>query len=50
MHTTIPAKLRSHRTPSRPLSAGPTIASRKTCNPEGTGLSHYVLVHKKAAK
>ena len=23
------------------------IASRKTCNVEGTGLSHYILVDKK---
>lgn len=24
------------------------IASRKTCNIDGTGLSHYILVDKKA--
>lgn len=28
----------------------PTIAVRKSCNPEGMGLSHYVLMDKKAAK
>ncbi len=28
----------------------PTIAVRKSCNPEGIGLSHYVLMDKKAAK
>ena len=28
----------------------PTIASRKSCNPDGIGLSHYVLMDKKAAK
>ena len=28
----------------------PTIASRKSCNPEGIGLSHYVLMDKKVAK
>lgn len=24
------------------------IASRKSCNPDGTGLSHYVLMDKRA--
>ncbi len=28
----------------------PTIAIRKSCNPDGIGLSHYVLIDKKAAK
>lgn len=28
----------------------PTIAIRKRCNPDGIGLSHYVLMDKKAAK
>jgi len=28
----------------------PTIAVRKSCNPTGIGLSHYVLMDKKAAK
>ena len=28
----------------------PTIATRKSCNPEGIGLSHYVLMDKKVAK
>ena len=31
-------------------SAAPTIAVRKCCNPEGIGLSHYVLMDRKAAK
>lgn len=30
--------------------AAPTIAIRKSCNPDGIGLSHYVLMDKKAAK
>lgn len=30
--------------------AAPTIAVRKSCNPDGIGLSHYVLMDKKAAK
>jgi len=28
----------------------PTIAIRKSCNPDGIGLSHYVLIDRKAAK
>ncbi len=39
-------------TPS-PSVAAPsvvTIAIRKSCNPDGIGLSHYVLMDKKAAK
>ena len=28
----------------------PIIATRKSCNPDGIGLSHYVLMDKKAAK
>jgi modified peptide precursor CbpA len=30
--------------------AVPTIAVRKSCNPDGIGLSHYVLMDRKAAK
>jgi len=30
--------------------AAPTIAVRKSCNPGGIGLSHYVLMDRKAAK
>ena len=36
-------------TPSTALPA-PTIAVRKSCNPDGIGLSHYVLMDRKAAK
>ena len=28
----------------------PIIAVRKSCNPEGVGLSHYVLMDRKKAK
>lgn len=31
-------------------AAAPTIAIRKSCNPDGIGLSHYVLMDTKAAK
>ncbi|WP_018992373.1 modified peptide precursor CbpA [Aromatoleum toluclasticum] len=34
----------------QPQAAAPTIAVRKSCNPDGIGLSHYVLMDKKAAK
>ncbi len=30
--------------------AAPTIAVRKSCKPDGIGLSHYVLMDKKSAK
>lgn len=30
--------------------AAPTIALRKRCHPDGIGLSHYVLMDRKAAK
>jgi modified peptide precursor CbpA len=38
----------SQTTPSAP--AAPTIAVRKSCNPDGIGLSHYVLMDKAKAK
>lgn len=42
-------------TPATPVAnatqpIAPTIAIRKSCNPDGIGLSHYVLMDKKAAK
>lgn len=38
--------------PTQPTQAAPApvIASRKSCNPDGIGLSHYVLMDRKAAK
>lgn len=35
---------------AKPAPVAPTIAVRKSCNPDGIGLSHYVLMDKKAAK
>ncbi len=35
---------------SQAKPAAPTIAVRKSCNPDGIGLSHYVLMDRKAAK
>jgi len=45
----------SHTTPATAdapakQAVAPTIAVRKSCNPDGIGLSHYVLMDKKAAK
>lgn len=37
-------------TPTATVPVAPTIAVRKSCNPDGIGLSHYVLMDKKAAK
>ena len=37
-------------TPTAKQKTAPTIAIRKSCNPDGIGLSHYVLMDKKAAK
>ena len=40
-----------HQTaPATPIAPVPTIAVRKSCNPEGVGLSHYVLMDRKEAK
>lgn len=33
-----------------PQGQAPTIAVRKSCNPDGIGLSHYVLIDEKKAK
>lgn len=37
-------------TTALPAAPAPTIALRKSCNPEGVGLSHYVLMDRKKAK
>ena len=37
-------------TPAKAQAAAPTIAVRKSCNPDGIGLSHYVLMDRKAAQ
>ena len=44
----IQSKVAVAQTPVQ--QAAPTIASRKSCNPDGIGLSHYVLMDKKVAK
>lgn len=37
-------------TTSQAAAVAPTIAIRKSCNPDGIGLSHYVLMDKAKAK
>ena len=36
--------------PTQSPPAVPTIALRKTCTPDGVGLSHYVLMDKRVAR
>ena len=36
--------------PAAPKAPVPVIAVRKSCNPEGVGLSHYVLMDRKKTK
>jgi len=44
---TVETQLEAHR---QAEVVAPTIAVRKSCNPDGIGLSHYVLMDRKAAK
>lgn len=44
---------RKQRQKTRPATLAipaPTVAVRKSCNPDGVGLSHYVLMDRKKAK
>lgn len=36
--------------PATPANPAPIIARRKSCNPDGVSLSHYVLMDRKKAK
>jgi modified peptide precursor CbpA len=36
--------------PTQATVPAPVIASRKSCNPDGIGLSHYVLMDRRMAK
>lgn len=47
---TTPASAASAADGTAPPDAAPTIAVRKSCNPDGIGLSHYVLMDRKAAR
>ena len=37
-------------TAATPVAPAPVIAVRKSCNPDGVGLSHYVLMDRKKAQ
>ncbi|MCB4362084.1 modified peptide precursor CbpA [Quatrionicoccus australiensis] len=49
MTQTVTSTVKTPQT-TQATPAVPTIAVRKSCNPEGMGLSHYVLMDRKAAK
>lgn len=40
----------NQQTAAVPMTPVPVIAVRKSCNPEGVGLSHYVLMDRKKTK
>lgn len=50
MTQTIKTQTPNQPTAAKAQPAAPTIAVRKSCNPDGVGLSHYVLMDRKAAK
>lgn len=51
MTQTVTSTVKTQQTTvNQAAPVAPTIAVRKSCNPEGMGLSHYVLMDKKAAK
>lgn len=51
MTQTVTSTVKTQQTTENQAApVAPTIAVRKSCNPEGMGLSHYVLMDKKAAK
>ena len=47
---TIQTSAAQQATQPTQAAPAPVIASRKSCNPDGIGLSHYVLMDRKAAK
>lgn len=49
MQKTNPTQYRQTAVASDKTPA-PTIAVRKSCNPDGVGLSHYVLMDRKKTK
>ena len=46
----VPIRQPAPQAPTRSPGAVPTIAMRKTCSPDGIGLSHYVLMDRKGAR
>lgn len=50
VHNQQPQRATTATTATAAQKAAPTIAIRKSCNPDGIGLSHYVLMDRKQAK
>ena len=50
MTQTVLTKPQTQQVYSPSPAIAPAIAVRKTCNPDGVGLSHYVLMDKKIAR
>ncbi|MGC8520894.1 MAG: modified peptide precursor CbpA [Steroidobacteraceae bacterium] len=50
MTQTVLTQPQAQRVSSPSPAIAPAIAVRKTCNPDGVGLSHYVLMDKKGAR
>ncbi len=50
MTQTVLTQAQAQRVSIPSPAIAPAIAVRKTCNPDGVGLSHYVLMDKKGAR
>ncbi len=50
MTQTVLTKPQTRQVSSPSPAIAPAIAVRKTCNPDGVGLSHYVLMDRKLAR
>lgn len=50
MQKTKPKQHQQTAAAATTMTPVPIIAVRKSCNPEGVGLSHYVLMDRKKAK
>ncbi len=50
MTQTVLTKPQTQQVPSPSPAIAPAMAVRKTCNPDGVGLSHYVLMDKRGAR
>ena len=50
MQKTKPKQHQQTAAAATAMTPVPIIAVRKSCNPEGVGLSHYVLMDRKKAK
>ena len=50
MTQTVLTKPQTQQVSSPSPAIAPAMAVRKTCNPDGVGLSHYVLMDKRVAR